>query len=495
MNRRDLLRGGAGFGALALTYLLATTRLRRPSRCPRLNPLAPRPPHLPPGKSVIFLFMEGGPSHIDRSIPSRSSNELAGKPLPASFGKPSSRRWARTTRRCWRRKRKWKQHGESGLWVSDWLPHIAELRRRPAPSSARAGPTASTTRRRLPDEHRLDPRRPAVARGVGQLRPGHREPEPARVRRHAGQRRRRRQRPAQLGRRLHAGRLPGHALAARRRADPATCNTPEGVDRRRSSAASSTCSTELNRQHAADAARADRARRPHRQLRAGLPHAGRGAGGGRPGARRPRRRKRLYGLDEKETADVRPQCACWPAGWSSAACGSCSSTAAPAASGTPTPSIEKNHAELCRAIDKPVAGLLTDLKRRGLLDETLVDLGRRVRPHADDARRATAATTTRTASRCGWPAAACSGGQTIGATDEVGLHAVEDRLHVHDLHATILHLLGLDHMRLVYRHKGRPGTADAQRGRGVSADRGVTNPACRSAFVLHASAPVLARER
>ncbi len=48
------------------------------------------------------------------------------------------------------------------------------------------------------------------------------------------------------------------------------------------------------------------------------------------------------------------------------------------------------------------------------------------------------------------------GGQTIGATDEVGLHAVEDRLHVHDLHATILHLLGLDHMQLVYRHKGRP---------------------------------------
>ncbi len=62
------------------------------------------------------------------------------------------------------------------------------------------------------------------------------------------------------------------------------------------------------------------------------------------------------------------------------------------------------------------------------------------------------------------------GGQTIGATDEVGLHAVEDRLHVHDLHATILHLLGLDHMQLVYRHKGRPERADAQRGRGVPED-------------------------
>ena len=48
------------------------------------------------------------------------------------------------------------------------------------------------------------------------------------------------------------------------------------------------------------------------------------------------------------------------------------------------------------------------------------------------------------------------GGQAIGATDDLGLHAVEDRLHVHDLHATILHLLGLDHMKLVYRYKGRP---------------------------------------
>jgi hypothetical protein len=48
------------------------------------------------------------------------------------------------------------------------------------------------------------------------------------------------------------------------------------------------------------------------------------------------------------------------------------------------------------------------------------------------------------------------GGQVIGATDEAGLHAVEDRLHVHDLHATILYLLGLDHMRLIYRYQGRP---------------------------------------
>ena len=48
------------------------------------------------------------------------------------------------------------------------------------------------------------------------------------------------------------------------------------------------------------------------------------------------------------------------------------------------------------------------------------------------------------------------GGQVIGETDELGLHAVKDRLHVHDLHATILHLMGLDHTKLIYRHQGRP---------------------------------------
>ena len=59
------------------------------------------------------------------------------------------------------------------------------------------------------------------------------------------------------------------------------------------------------------------------------------------------------------------------------------------------------------------------------------------------------------ASRCGWPAAACKPGTVVGATDELGYNAVEDPVHVHDLHATILHLLGLDHTKLTYRFQGR----------------------------------------
>ncbi len=117
--------------------------------------------------------------------------------------------------------------------------------------------------------------------------------------------------------------------------------------------------------------------------------------------------------------------------------------------------IEKNHAENCRAMDKPVAGLLKDLKRRGLLDSTLVvwggEFGRTPQSEKGDGRDHNPYGFTM------WMAGGgVQGGRTIGTTDEVGLHAIEDRLHVHDLHATILYLLGVDHTRLIYRHKGRP---------------------------------------
>jgi uncharacterized protein (DUF1501 family) len=117
--------------------------------------------------------------------------------------------------------------------------------------------------------------------------------------------------------------------------------------------------------------------------------------------------------------------------------------------------IERNHADNCRSSDRPIAGLLTDLKRRGLLNETLViwggEFGRTPMSEQGDGRDHNPYGFTM------WMAGGgVRGGQVIGSTDEAGLHAVEDRLHVHDLHATILYLLGLDHMRLIYRYQGRP---------------------------------------
>jgi uncharacterized protein (DUF1501 family) len=116
--------------------------------------------------------------------------------------------------------------------------------------------------------------------------------------------------------------------------------------------------------------------------------------------------------------------------------------------------IEANHSKNCRSMDKPVAGLLKDLKRRGLLDSTLVvwggEFGRTPMSEKGDGRDHNPYGFTM------WMAGGGVRPGLVGRTDEVGLHAIEDRLHVHDLHATILHMLGADHTKLIYRHQGRP---------------------------------------
>jgi hypothetical protein len=113
------------------------------------------------------------------------------------------------------------------------------------------------------------------------------------------------------------------------------------------------------------------------------------------------------------------------------------------------------HGEHARAVDRPIAGLLTDLRQRGLLEDTLVwwggEFGRT--PYSEKGG------TGRDHNPGGftvWLAGGgVKGGLTFGATDEFGHQAVADKVHMHDLHATILHLLGLDHERLTFRYTGR----------------------------------------
>jgi uncharacterized protein (DUF1501 family) len=117
--------------------------------------------------------------------------------------------------------------------------------------------------------------------------------------------------------------------------------------------------------------------------------------------------------------------------------------------------IESNHAKLFRETDLPVAGFLKDLHSRGLLEETLViwggEFGRTPMSEKGDGRDHNP-----TGFSMWMAGGGVKGGQTIGATDDFGLHAVQDRLHVHDLHATILWLLGLENLKVTYHHKGRP---------------------------------------
>jgi hypothetical protein len=116
--------------------------------------------------------------------------------------------------------------------------------------------------------------------------------------------------------------------------------------------------------------------------------------------------------------------------------------------------LEKNHRLHCAETDRPIAGLLTDLDQRGLLDETLVvwggEFGRTPTAEGGKGRDHHARGFTM------WLAGGgVKGGMVYGGTDEFGYHAVENPVSVPDLHATILHLLGLDHKRLTYRFQGR----------------------------------------
>jgi uncharacterized protein (DUF1501 family) len=109
---------------------------------------------------------------------------------------------------------------------------------------------------------------------------------------------------------------------------------------------------------------------------------------------------------------------------------------------------------MCASSDQPIAGLLTDLKSRGLLDSTLVvwggEFGRTPFNEKGDGRDHNPWGFTI------WMAGGgVKGGRIIGATDEIGLRAIEKRAHVHDIHATILHLLGLNHFSTLYEHNGR----------------------------------------
>jgi len=163
--------------------------------------------------------------------------------------------------------------------------------------------------------------------------------------------------------------------------------------------------------------------------------------------------RRLYGLDQRETAEFGMRCLLARrllergVRFVQIYCGDTNGWDAHS-------DVEGNHHRLCAESDLPIAGLLRDLKARGLLESTLVvwggefgrtpmtegTSGRDHNPHGFSM----------------WLAGGgVKGGQVIGATDSVGLRAAIDRTHVHDIHATILHLLGLSHRRLTFRHNGR----------------------------------------
>ncbi len=456
-SRRDMLtRAGAGFGALALGALLADDASASGGAS---LPSDARPPHhRATAKSVIFVFLEGGPSHIDLLDPKPTLNRLAGQQLPESF-EPIITPMGEYDAPLMASKRKWKRHGQSGMWFSDWIPHIAECADDLAvirscwgnglnhsngvcqmnTGSILAGRPSlgAWTSYGLGTENSSLPGFVVIEDNVGKVINGPRNWGAGFM-------------PASYqGTPMSGGEEPIRFLTR-----PAAVDAERQVSKLRLLDA-------MNRSYAAERpenseleARIRTYELAHR-MQSEAPEAV-------DLAAETAETQALYGIDAKETEVFGRNCLLarrlvergvrfvqlyHGAGskWDSHS------------------AIEKNHSRLCRASDKPVAGLIKDLRRRGLLDSTLVvwggEFGRTPMSEKGDGRD----------HNCNgfsmWMAGGgVRGGQTIGTTDEIGLHAIEDRLHVHDIHASILHAVGLDHWKLVYSHQGRPERATQNEG-------------------------------
>lgn len=413
--------------------------------------LVPPRPHLRPrARSVIFLFMEGGPSHLDTFDPKPDLQRLAGKPIPESFGEVITamgefRSPILPSRRTWR------QHGQSGLWVSDWLPHVAQCADELAVirSCWADGINHSTGVCQMNTGSTLAGR-PSLGSWVTYGLGTENANLPAFVVLQDS--------PAQVingPRNWGSGFMPAVYQGVRMQggSEPIPhLNTPEGLtpDQQQGKLG---FLDRLNRRFAArhpqqtelDARIASYELAFRMQVEA-------------PDAldlsRENESTRRLYGLDDADTATFGRMClqarrlvergvrfiqlysgagSRWDA----------------------HENLEKNHGTLFRQTDKPIAGLLRDLRARGLLDETLVVWGGEF-GRTPMSEKGTGRDHNPTGFTMWMAGGGVQGGQTIGSTDEVGLRAVEDRLHVHDLHATILWLMGLDNMELVYTRGGRP---------------------------------------
>jgi hypothetical protein len=457
ISRRDLLRNaGCGFGYLALAGL-AAQRAFAETRSPSTNPLAPRPPHFAPrAKRVIFLFMQGGVSQVDSFDYKPELIKADGKTLSfddarvlANTGKRGSAQ--RAMKPLW----KFAQHGASGRWASDLFPemnrhvddlcfihsmHTEGVAHGPATLFLHCGATTNirpsigswviyglgTENENLPGFVSIAPSAgnggarnygnaflPAVYQGTALGKAGSPAAQ-ATIRNLTN--------PSLSSEAQHGQFSMLRALNAEQlRQNPGDSELEAVV-----SSYELAWRMQANAPDVLDLAQETKATQA------------------------------LYGIGTPETDNFGRQCLMarrfCEAGVRFIQVTYGDSTANPA---WDQHSNMPKHADHARAVDRPISGLLTDLKQRGLLDDTLIwwgsEFGRT--PYAQ------ANGTGRDHDPDGftvWLAGAgVKPGLAFGGTDELGHKAVADKVHMHDLHATVLHLLGLDHERLTYRYSGR----------------------------------------
>jgi len=461
-SRRDLLfRAGLGFGGLALSSLLSedAAAAGAGSQGPGVgNPLGPKPPQFGArADAVIFLFMEGGPSHLDLFDPKPALQRLAGQPLPSSFKRPITPMGV-SDNTIMPTKRTFKQHGQSGTWVSDWYPHVAQhvdklcvVRSCWADGLNHVGSVCQM------NTGSILAGRPSlgswVQYGLGsanQSLPGFvillDEKEPV-----GGPKN------------WSAGFMPATYQGTQFRPDGApilSLAPPETLSNEQQRSKLDFLQV-LNRRYG-------KGREDYTELEARISayelafRMQSEATEAVELSTETEATQKLYGVGEPMTDRFGRNCLLARrlvergVRFVELYCGTGSQWDAHS-------DIEGNHSKMCRISDKPVAGLLQDLAQRGMLDRTLVvwggEFGRTPMNEKGNGRDHNPYGFTMFMAGGGVKA-----GQVVGSTDELGLYAVEDRFHVHDLHATILHLLGVDHLKLTYRHNGRDERATVNAG-------------------------------
>jgi hypothetical protein len=441
-TRRSLLGGAAaGFGLLGLRGLLADS----------LNPLAPKTTHFAPrAKRVIFLFMHGGPSSIDTFDPKPRLDRDHGKPVPfqrgLTFGEDSVRGLMKSP---W----PYQQHGQSGIAVSSLFPNVASCADDLCVVRSMVGDGVDHGAALLQLHTGVFSfKRPSmgswVLYGLGtenQDLPGFITIKPSLG--HGGQNN------------WSSSFLPGHyqGTAIGNSGMKVVDIEKEPVPYLQSKGISPELQRyeldmvqKMNRQHALA-----NDHDPDLEARINAMELGFRMQMQAPEAFQVQREspetKKLYGLDNEKTQDF---------GWQCLLARRLSERGVRFVQCSHSykwdqhSELQKLHTQNAAEVDLPIAGLLKDLKGRGLMNDTLViwggEFGRTPWAQGADGRDHNPYGYTI------WMAGAgVKPGFVYGATDEFGYHAVENRMHIHDLHATVLHLLGLDHEKLTYPYAGR----------------------------------------
>src|SRR4051812_17720702 len=454
MSRRRMLReSSAGFGSLALAAMLAgESKAEAPRGTPTTgaNPLAPRPPHFEArAKRVIFLFMKGGPSHVDTFDPKPLLQRDDGKPLP--FAKP--RVQFATTGMLLGSPWKFRQHGESGIPVSELFPHVAEcvddlciLNSLHGTNAAHGG---ALLKLHTGSDNFVRPSMGSwITYGLGTENanlPGFITICPTLA--HGGVLN---WNSAFLpavyqGTPLGNASIPSNEARVRFIKNPRF--TPE-LQR-----AQLDMLGQLNRDHLAqtgpDQALEGRLESFELAFRMQTEMPGIEDISGESAAT-----LKDYGLDDPVTANFGRQCLL-ARRFAERGVRFVQVTHSDAfVQWDQHSDLKAGHEKNAREVDRPIAALLKDLKARGLLQDTLVlwggEFGRTPTAQGKNGRDHNPEGFTM------WLAGGgVKGGFRYGATDDYGYYAVEDKMHIHDLHATLLHLLGIDHEKLTYQYAGR----------------------------------------